>query len=233
MNTKKNTILVVDDEVKIVEIVQSYLEREEYRVYTAFNGSEAISMYNSVNPALIILDIMLPDLNGTEVCEYLRKTTKVPIIMLTAKTSEEDIVEGLNIGADDYITKPFSPRQLIARVKALLRRVDEESSITNNEFTVKKGDLDIDLINYEIRKVGNLITLTPSEYSILITLLKNPTKIFSRNELISIALEDKYDSFDRAIDTHIKNLRHKIESDPKNPEYIITIRGIGYRFGIA
>lgn len=233
MNTKKNTILVVDDEVKIVEIVQSYLEREEYKVYTAFNGSEAISMYNSVNPALIILDIMLPDLNGTEVCEYLRKTTKVPIIMLTAKTSEEDIVEGLNIGADDYITKPFSPRQLIARVKALLRRVDEESSITNNEFTVKKGDLDIDLINYEIRKAGNLITLTPSEYSILITLLKNPTKIFSRNELISIALEDKYDSFDRAIDTHIKNLRHKIESDPKNPEYIITIRGIGYRFGIA
>lgn len=233
MNTKKNTILVVDDEVKIVEIVQSYLEREEYKVYTAFNGSEAISMYNSVNPALIILDIMLPDLNGTEVCEYLRKTTKVPIIMLTAKTSEEDIVEGLNIGADDYITKPFSPRQLIARVKALLRRVDEESSITNNEFTVKKGNLDIDLINYEIRKAGNLITLTPSEYSILITLLKNPTKIFSRNELISIALEDKYDSFDRAIDTHIKNLRHKIESDPKNPEYIITIRGIGYRFGIA
>lgn len=233
MNTKKNTILVVDDEVKIVEIVQSYLEREEYKVYTAFNGSEAISMYNSVNPALIILDIMLPDLNGTEVCEYLRKTTKVPIIMLTAKTSEEDIVEGLNIGADDYITKPFSPRQLIARVKALLRRVDEESSITNNEFTVKKGDLDIDLINYEVRKAGNLITLTPSEYSILITLLKNPTKIFSRNELISIALEDKYDSFDRAIDTHIKNLRHKIESDPKNPEYIITIRGIGYRFGIA
>jgi DNA-binding response OmpR family regulator len=233
MNKVNKTILVVDDEIKIVEILKSYLENEGYIVCTAYNGADAIGLFNKEKPSLIILDIMLPDINGTEVCEFLRSKSKVPIIMLTAKTEEEDILKGLNIGADDYMTKPFSPRQLVARVKALLRRIEDDNSKESEVATFNDGDLRINEFNYEVRKSGKIINLTPVEYSILVTISKHSSKVFTREELIYIALEGMFEGYDRTIDSHIKNLRQKIEDDPKNPVYIVTVRGIGYKFGFS
>lgn len=231
MNKYEKTILVVDDEEKIVEVVKAYLEHEGYLVGVAHNGKEAIDIYDILSPSLIILDLMLPDISGTEVCKILRKRSKVPIIMLTAKTSEEDILFGLNLGADDYVTKPFSPRQLVARVKALLRRTEDENPKLSNTSSFNNDDLIINTSNYEVKKNENLVRLTPIEYKILITMAKRPLKVFTREELIFFAFEGKYEGYDRTIDSHIKNLRQKIETNPKSPDYILTIRGIGYKFG--
>jgi len=231
MNKYEKRILIVDDEVKIIEVVKSYLENSGYSVYVAYNGIDAINLFNKINPNLMVLDLMLPDISGEDICEILRKRSKVPIVMLTAKTGEEDILKGLDIGADDYVTKPFSPRQLVARVKALLRRTEDEQGEMNTLFSINNGDLVINDLNYEVKKGGNIVNLTPIEYNILITMIKYPGKIFTRAELISVALGEKFEGYDRTIDSHIKNLRQKIEDDPRNPAYIVTIRGIGYKFG--
>lgn len=231
MNKYEKRILIVDDEVKIVEVVKSYLENSGYSVYVAYNGVDAVNLFDKINPHLMILDLMLPDISGEDICEMLRKRSKVPIVMLTAKTGEEDILKGLDIGADDYVTKPFSPRQLVARVKALLRRTEDEQGEMNTLFSINNGDLVINDLNYEVKKGGNIVNLTPIEYNILITMFKYPVKIFTRAELISVALGENFEGYDRTIDSHIKNLRQKIEDDPKNPVYIVTIRGIGYKFG--
>jgi Response regulators consisting of a CheY-like receiver domain and a winged-helix DNA-binding domain len=231
MNKYEKRILIVDDEVKIVEVVKSYLENSGYSVYVAYNGMDAVNLFDKINPHLMILDLMLPDISGEDICEMLRKRSKVPIVMLTAKTGEEDILKGLDIGADDYVTKPFSPRQLVARVKALLRRTEDEQGEMNTLFSINNGDLIINDLNYEVKKGGNIVNLTPIEYNILITMFKYPGKIFTRAELISVALGENFEGYDRTIDSHIKNLRQKIEDDPKNPAYIVTIRGIGYKFG--
>jgi DNA-binding response OmpR family regulator len=231
MNKYEKRILIVDDEVKIIEVVKSYLENSGYSVYVAYNGVDAINLFDKINPNLMVLDLMLPDISGEDICEILRKKSKVPIVMLTAKTGEDDILKGLDIGADDYVTKPFSPRQLVARVKALLRRTEDEQGQLNTLFSLNNDDLIINDLNYEVKKGGNIVNLTPIEYNILITMVKYPAKIFTRTELISVALGGNFEGYDRTIDSHIKNLRQKIEEDPKNPAYILTIRGIGYKFG--
>jgi DNA-binding response OmpR family regulator len=228
-NVKK--ILVVDDEVKIVEVVRSYLENSGYSVAEAYNGKDALEKFEKTNPALVVLDLMLPDISGEEICTTIRKKSRIPIIMLTAKVEEEDILKGLNIGADDYVTKPFSPRQLVARVEAVLRRASDAPVPLSGMMSFNEDDLVIDTLKYEVKKRGNIVNLTPNEYKLLMTMVKYPDKAFTREELICMVLGEDFDGYDRTIDTHIKNIRQKIETDPKNPKYIMTIHGIGYRFG--
>lgn len=228
-NAKK--VLVVDDEVKIVEVVKSYLENGGYSVYEAYSGKEAMEKFEKVNPALIVLDLMLPDMTGEEICREIRKKSRVPIIMLTAKIEEEDILKGLKIGADDYITKPFSPRQLVARVDAVMRRAFDSAIPLSSIISFNNDELVVDTLKYEVKKNGKVVNLTPKEYKLLMVMVKYPDKAFTREELICLGLGEDFDGFDRTIDTHIKNIRQKIESDPKNPKYILTVHGIGYRFG--
>ena len=228
-NAKK--ILVVDDEVKIVEVVKSYLENSGYSVAEAYNGKEALDKFDKVNPSLVVLDLMLPDISGEEVCKTIRKKSRVPIIMLTAKIDEEDVLQGLDIGADDYVAKPFSPRQLVARVAAVLRRLDDEAVPLSSMLSYDNDDLVIDVLKYEVKKNGTVVNLTPNEYKILMTMVKYPSKTFTREELVCMVLGEDFDGYDRTIDAHIKNLRQKIENDPKTPKYILTVHGVGYRFG--
>ncbi|NJD02065.1 MAG: response regulator transcription factor [Ruminiclostridium sp.] len=227
----KRNILVVDDEKNIVDVVKSYLEKSGYNVYTAFNGKQVLKLFDEILPSLIILDLMLPDISGEDICAMIRKKSAVPIIILTAKVKEEDIVNGLDIGADDYVTKPFSPKQLVARVTALLRRSSEEPAPLTNRISFNNDDLVVDTLKYEVMKNGELIKLTPNEYKLLMTLIRYSTKAFTREELITTAFEEDYNGYDRVVDTHIKNLRQKIETVPRSPEYILTVHGVGYRFG--
>jgi DNA-binding response OmpR family regulator len=229
-NTKKR-ILVVDDEPKIVEVVKSYLENSGYAVSEAGSGKQALAVFDRENPSLVILDLMLPDMSGEDVCQRLRQRSRVPIIMLTAKIEEEDILSGLDLGADDYVTKPFRPRQLIARVAALLRRTEEETAPLANRLSFGDNDLVVDYRNYEVKKDGVAVNLTPNEFKLLMTLIKYPKKAFTREELISFVIGEDFEGYNRIIDTHIKNLRQKVETDPKNPRYILTVHGVGYRFG--
>lgn len=231
MDSSKINILVVDDEVKIVEVVKSYLEKSGYSVYVAYTGNQALEQFEKVKPALVILDLMLPDIGGEEICKIIRKKSSVPIIMLTAKIEEEDILKGLNIGADDYVTKPFSPRQLVARVAAVLRRVFGDAKPLSNVYSFKNHDFIVDIEKHEVTKHGKIINLTPSEYNILLSLIKHPNKVYTREELIILALGEDFYGIDRIIDSHIKNLRQKIEDDPKTPKLIITVHGVGYKFG--
>ena len=228
---RENTILIVDDEVKITEVIKSYLENSGYLTACAYDGKNAMSLFEKLSPALIILDLMLPDMSGEDICREIRKKSRVPIIMLTAKIEDADIIGGLGIGADDYLTKPFSPKQLVARVVAVLRRVSSEAIPLTNEFSFHDGDLVIDGLRHEIRKNGQFVALTPNEYKILVTMSKYPSKVFTREELIELALGDDYDGFDRVIDTHIKNIRQKLGDDGRTPRYILTVHGTGYRFG--
>lgn len=224
-------ILVVDDEPKIVEVVKSYLENSGYAVYQAYNGRQALEIFEKTAPSLVILDLMLPDIAGEDVCRTLRRKSRVPVIMLTARIEEENILRGLEIGADDYVTKPFSPRQLVARVAAVLRRMGEEPVSFTNIMSFNDGELIIDHDSYDVKKDGASVNLTPNEFKLLMALVKYPKKAFTREELISLAIGEDFEGYDRTIDTHIKNLRQKIESDPKNPRYILTVHGVGYRFG--
>lgn len=224
----KETILVIDDEVKIIEVIKLYLENEGYTVIQATSGIEALKKQNEFNPDLLILDLMLPDISGEKVCERIREESDVPIIMLTAKSSEESILNGYSIGSDDYVTKPFSPKQLVAKVNAVLKRVkgnQGENLIFNNELI-------IDIVNKKVEYNNNEIVLTASEYKILSILARNPNRIFSREELMDYISRDNICIYDRIIDTHIKNIRAKLDQDSKNPTYIKTIRGMGYRFNV-
>lgn len=230
MNKNKN-ILVVDDEVKIVQVIKSYLENSGYTVYEAYTAKQALEKFQEVNPSLIVLDLMLPDMAGEDICRKLREKSRVPIIMLTAKVDEEDILRGLNIGADDYVTKPFSPRQLVARIDAVLRRSADSEAPLSDILSFNNGDIVINTQKYEVKRDGKVINLTPKEYKLLVTMAKHPDKVFTREELIYSVLGEDYDGYDRTIDTHIKNIRQKIEPDPRAPRYILTVHGIGYRFG--
>lgn len=230
MDYDSKRILIVEDEEKIVEFIESYLINSGYEVYKAFNGCDALKLFNSQSIDLVLLDLMLPDMSGEQVCRTLRKTSSVPIIMITAKAQEESILNGFDMGADDYITKPFSPRQMLARVKALLRRVSEEGP-KSDSLSFNKGDLIINQVDYTVKKASEAIYLTPSEFKLLITLAKRSSKVFTREELINSAFDGDYVGYDRTIDSHIKNLRAKIETNPKECIYILTIRGIGYKFG--
>lgn len=228
-NTAKK-ILVVDDELKIVEIIKTYLENSGYSVLSAYNGKDALDIFEKNRPNLVILDLMLPDISGEEICMTIRKKSRVPILMLTAKIEEEDILKGLDIGADDYVIKPFSAKQLVARVNALMRRITNEPELLASIISFN-DDLSINSLSHEVKKNGELVNLTPNEYKILVTLIKHPHKTFTREELLDLALGEDYSGFDRTIDTHIKNLRQKIETDSKSPKYILTVHGVGYKFG--
>lgn len=224
-------VLIIDDEEKILEVIESYLAKDGYEVYTATSGARALTMFDESHPALVILDLMLPDMTGEEICARMRKKSRVPIIMLTAKVGENDIINGLDLGADDYVTKPFSPRQLMARVAALLRRSGEDGGPLANVISLGDGNIVVDYPGRTVTKHGQLVNLTPNEFNLLTALLKYPLKVFTRDELIDMALGEDYEGYDRIIDTHIKNLRQKIETDPRNPTYILTVHGVGYKFG--
>ncbi|MCY1150922.1 MAG: response regulator transcription factor [Sphaerochaetaceae bacterium] len=226
---KKYKILLADDEENITNILRSYLIKEGYETIVANDGKEALRMYKIENPDLIILDLMMPYYSGEQVCKEVRKESRVPIIMLTAKVGEDNLVKGIDLGADDYIEKPFSPKEIIAKVKAVLRR-------SKNDILVSKpvvyGNLKFDFEKNIFYKNSKLVDLTPTEMKILFTMAKSPNRIFSREDLIIYALQDDFDGFDRSIDTYIKSLRKKIEDDRKRPRYIITKHGMGYSFEI-
>lgn len=228
---KKKKILVVEDEEKILEVVTSLMEKQGYEVYQAEDGKKALEIFNNNEISLIILDLMLPDISGEEICMKIREKSRVPIIMLTAKIDEVNLLRGLDIGADDYITKPFSLMELVARVKVILRRSSEELKPLYKYNSFQNGDLYIDVESNIIKKKNELLNLTQSEWKILLSLLKYPNKVFTREELVTIALGSDFDGYNRIIDTHIKNLRQKIEDNPKSPSYIITVFGKGYKFG--
>ena len=226
---KKLNILVVDDEEMICQAVNAYLTANGYTVFTASNGKMAIDLFNSEKIDFVILDLMLPIMTGEVVCAYLRTVSSVPILMLTAKMNDDDVVKGLNIGADDYMTKPFSMKQLLARVEAVSRRIYCDDRPLAKVF--KYMDLMIDFSKMEVFLNGKIISVTPAEWKILSSMIQNQRKVYTRDELLDIAFDMGYDSFDRSIDTHIKNLRKKLNDDPRNPTYIHTVYGIGYRFG--
>lgn len=230
MATSRGTILVVDDEQKILEIVKAYLEREGYLVLTAERGETALSLAAKANPDLIVLDLMLPDIDGDEVCRRLRETSQVPILMLTARVSEEERVAGLSMGADDYLTKPFSPRELVARIGAILRRA-RGGADGQRPMSYAGGKLLIDTERHEVKVGGDLVQLTPNEFKLLLTLATYPGRVYTRFELVNRVQGYDFEGYERTMDAHIKNLRAKIEVDPKNPEFVLTVYGVGYKFG--
>ena len=218
-------VLVVDDDAKTVELVKLYLNRDGYRVLTAYDGVEALRMARDGHPDLIVLDLMLPGIDGLEVCRTLRRESEVPIIMLTAKTTDEDKVTGLGLGADDYVTKPFSPRELAARVRAVLRRLPGE----RGPDEIKHGQITVNFIRHEAALDGRPLNLTTVEFKLLGVLIKEVGRVFSRAQLIEEALGYDFEGFDRTIDVHILNLRRKLEPDPSHPKYIKTVYGAGYK----
>jgi two-component system alkaline phosphatase synthesis response regulator PhoP len=218
-------VLVVDDDVKTVELVKLYLNRDGYRVLTAFNGKDALQLARESHPDLIVLDIMLPGMNGLDVCRTLRQESDVPIIMLTALTTDKDRLAGLNLGADDYVSKPFSPRELAARVRAVLRRLPGE----RGPEKITHGTLTVNFVKHEAYLGNKSLNLTPIEFKVLGALVKEPGRVFSRAQIIETALGNDFDSFDRTIDVHILKLRRKLEPDPHHPKYIKTIYGAGYK----
>lgn len=226
-------IAIVDDEEKIREIVKSYLINEGFQVVEAADGDQAVKLVQQ-NPDihLVLLDIMMPNKDGYQVLREIRSfRKKIPVILLTAKSDEIDKLLGLELGADDYITKPFSMRELVARIRAVFRRISLESEDKEEEQILNRGDIMIDSANYEVIVNETPVSLTPTEFKILVTLAKKPGRVFSRLQLIQIVMGDAYINYERSIDTHVSNLRKKIEKDHANPKYIHTVYGIGYRFG--
>ncbi len=220
-------ILVVDDEPKIVKLTRDFLEKDGFRVISAADGVTALQMARREKPDLVVLDLMLPGMDGWEVCRALRRESDVPVIMLTARSEESDQVVGLELGADDYISKPFSPRTLVARVRALLRRTQGRMK---PPVMIRSTGLEIDLQGHRVQVDGNDVHLTPNEFKLLATLARHPGQLFSREQLVDHLHGDSFNSFDRSINSHIKNLRRKLETDPSNPRFIETVYGEGYRF---
>ncbi len=221
-------ILVVDDEKRIVEILQAYLERDGYRVITAYDGRSALELARSNSPDLIILDLMLPEVSGWDVCRELRRESEVPIIMLTARDDTTDKIIGLELGADDYVAKPFDPKEIISRVRAVLRRSERK---TVSKSTLNVGEIIIDTDKRLVLRGDRNIELTPIEFDILRAMAENPGRVYSRMQLLDKVQGDAYEGYERTVDSHIKNLRKKLELDPEHPRYIITIYGVGYKLG--
>lgn len=222
-------ILVIDDEINLLQVVEDYLKENGFEVYVADRGVTALQMFRTIQPDFIILDLNLPDISGEEICKIIRKESETPILMLTAKTSEDDKVTGLFLGADDYLTKPFSPRELVGRVKAILRRTKGNGPISD-VFSFGNHDLVLDDRKHLVTKKDVPVNLTPNEYKILHVLVQYPEQVFSRNQLVIAGLGYDFEGYDRTVDTHIKNIRQKIEDDIRDPRYIITIYGVGYKF---
>ena len=221
-------ILVVDDEKRIVEILQAYLERDDYQVIAAYDGRSALELARSNSPDLIILDLMLPEVSGWDVCRELRRESDVPIIMLTARDDTTDKIIGLELGADDYVTKPFEPKEIISRVRAVLRRGERKAV---SKSTLNIGEIMIDTNKRLVRRGDQNIELTPIEFDLLRVMAENPGRVYSRMQLLDKVQGDAYEGYERTVDSHIKNLRKKLELDPEHPVYIITIYGVGYKLG--
>ena len=219
-------ILVVDDDEELVDFLEDYLEKDGYDVEGTYNGKEALQLFRKREFDLVVLDLMLPEMDGYKVCKRMRRESETPIIMLTARTSDDEKIKGLNLGADDYITKPFSPGELLARIRAALRRVEDEDSPTE----VSYGRLSVNFDKKEVLINNENVEVTPTEFDLLEALIKQPNKVFSRTQLIHAAFGYGYESFERTVDVHIKHLRDKIESDPQDPDYIKTEFGMGYKF---
>jgi two-component system OmpR family response regulator len=219
-------ILIVDDERKIVQIIQAYLEREGFQAITAYDGKTAVETAHKQHPDLIVLDLMLPEISGWDVCRAIRKESEVPIIMLTARDEVTDKIVGLEMGADDYVTKPFDPKELISRVRAVLRRTETKAS---TKEIIRIADLSIDIAKRQVRRNDQSIELTPNEFELLRVMAENPGQVFSRMQLLDKVQGDAYEGYERTIDSHIKNLRRKLEIDPEKPRYIATVYGVGYK----
>jgi two-component system alkaline phosphatase synthesis response regulator PhoP len=222
------TILVVDDEPRIVRLVRDYLEHSGFEVLTAPDGPSALRTARTGRPDLVVLDLALPGLDGLDVARALRREGEVPIIMLTARTEESDKLVGLELGADDYLTKPFSPKELVARVRAVLRRVE---GLRQPAGVVRVGDdVELDVPRMETRVGGRLVDLTRTEFQLVVTMARQPGRVFTRAQLLDAVRGVAFDSYERAIDAHVKNIRRKIEPDPRSPRYVLTVFGVGYRF---
>ncbi len=223
------TILIIEDERELVKVLRAYLQQSGYSVLSAERGDVGLSTWQTQKPDLVLLDLNLPGLDGLDVAREIRKQDETPIIMVTARVEEIDRLIGLELGADDYITKPFSPREVVARVKAVLRRA---GSATLTQSLLRVADLEVDLDAHEVRQSGQVVDLTPTEFEVLVTLARQPGRVFSRMQLLEAVQHDGlvYEGYERTMDAHIKNLRHKIEANPKQPTYIETVFGVGYRF---
>jgi two-component system, OmpR family, alkaline phosphatase synthesis response regulator PhoP len=221
------TVLIVDDEPRIVEVARDYLEHAGFAVLTAADGPSALKTARSRKPDVIVLDLGLPGLDGLDVARTLRHESSVPIVMLTARDDELDRVLGLEIGADDYVTKPFSPRELVARIRAILRRVDRRDEPSDR---IEAGGVTIDLARMRVEADGRTVELTPTEFQLLVALARQPGRIFTRSQLLDAIHGLAFESYERAIDAHVKNLRRKLEPDPSRPRYVLTVYGVGYRF---
>jgi len=224
--TATRTILVVDDEPRIVELARDYLEHAGFRVITASDGPTALDSARRDRPDLVVLDLGLPGLDGLDVTRELRRDGSMPIVMVTARDDEVDKLLGLELGADDYLTKPFSPRELVARIKAVLRRTDRPVEAAD---LIRVGDLQLDVPRMRTEVAGRSVDLTPTEFTLLATLARQPGRIFTRSQLLDALHGIAFESYERAIDSHIKNLRRKLEPDPRQPRYVLTVYGVGYR----
>ncbi|MGE5620640.1 MAG: response regulator [Sphingomonadaceae bacterium] len=222
------TILVVEDEPKISELLKLYLEREGFQVMVAADGAAALEGFRRKNPRLVVLDLNLPVIDGLEVCRQIRKESAVPIIMLTARDEEADKLIGLELGADDYVTKPFSPREVVARVRAVLRRVG--TARPHSSETLRAGELVLDPARHLVRRGEVVLDLTPTEFRLLEVLMGSPGRVFSRLQLLDLVQREAFEGYERTIDAHVKNLRQKIEPDPQRPTYLLTVYGVGYKF---
>ena len=220
-------ILVVDDEPRIAEIARDYLERAGYRVTTKGSAEDALAVARTATPDLIVLDLGLPRMDGLDFTRTVRKRSNVPIIMLTARVDESDKLVGLELGADDYIAKPFSPKELVARVRAVFRRVD---AAPERDAIIRAADVELDRLRLRATVGNRVVDLTATEFELVATLARQPGRVFTRAQLLDAIRGEAIDSFDRAIDAHVKNVRRKLEPDPKNPRYVITVHGIGYKF---
>lgn len=223
-------ILIVEDEIKIAEVVKAYLDKEGYNTKIAYDGHSAINMFNKNIYDVVLLDLMLPDISGEEVCKKIRDISEVPIIMVTAKIEDEYGIEGFNMGCDDYICKPFNMKELILRVKAILKRTNRDKD--KNDFINLSDILTINTKTREVIVYEKIVELTNTEYKILLTLANSPKRIFTREELMEYALDEHYDKIDRVIDAHIKNLRQKIEKDTRKPQIVQTVYGVGYKIDL-
>jgi len=224
---QRRTVLVVEDEAEIADVVRQYLERDGYRVAVCGDGAQALAEFGRLRPDLVLLDLMLPGADGYEVCRRIRAQGSTPVIMLTARDEEHDKLVGLELGADDYITKPFSPREVVARVRAVLRRARNGGAPVP---VVRAHDLEIDAERHTVRRSGEALGLTPTEFKLLLTLAAHPGRAFTRLQLIDQVQGYAFEGYERTVDAHVKNLRQKLEADPRHPRYVLTVHGVGYRF---
>jgi DNA-binding response OmpR family regulator len=224
----QDSVVIVDDDAKLTKLLQTYFEKDGFTAWTVHEGYDAMNLIKDKKPDIVILDLMLPGIDGIEICRRLRRDSEIPILMLTARDEETDRLIGLEMGADDYVTKPFSPREVVARAKAILRR--SKKSIFAKPEPIRVGNLSIDFHRHELKKNGEIIDVTPMEFKIMELLANHAGRVYTRLNMVEQTQEYAFDGYERTIDAHIKNLRRKIEDNPKEPRYILTVYGVGYKF---